>query len=202
VIKTHVVLYDYDTQRFYLTDQCQFNAKNIIKTLEGMITADGDYVLTLKEAPLKPKLEFGLTRQGTPLSFKFTDMSHRARLITGFYDFDFPDDYLEKWISPSAPLVGFGDVLYLMSNNGNVIHSANAQNPSILFRMHNVFRYQQPLILQPRKDQRDEVIADATSTRELRLKLVDRWLQPVKILNPMVITIKMKPVKEDVPTYG
>jgi hypothetical protein len=164
-------------------------------------------MITVKEhKEEKPKLEFELKRRDggddARVPFRFSDMSHRARLITGFYDCDFPDGYLEKWTSISAPLVGFGDLLYLISNNGNVIHSANAQNPSILFRMHNVFRMNQPLILTPRKDQRDEVIADGTAMRDVRLRLVDRWLQPVKILNPMVVTIKMRPIKEDIPTYG
>jgi hypothetical protein len=36
----------------------------------------------------------------------------------------------------------------------------------------------------------------------LDLQLVDKWFQPVKLLNPMIVTIKMKPIMEEQICYG
>jgi hypothetical protein len=59
-----------------------------------------------------------------------------------------------------------------------------------------------PIVQKPLKEERDEIIADGSSLRQFKITLTDRWLQPVKIKAPLVVTIKMQPIHEDVPTYG
>jgi hypothetical protein len=168
----------------------------------------GEHTISLvpKIDETKTVLEFSFTVNNSPVPFAFRNMSHRARLVTGFYDFDFSHPNNEELKlaqpSPSAPLPHFGNLLYLVSNNGNVIHSTNCQNPSVIYRIQTPLSANMPILIKPLKEERDEVIADGTSLRNLKLTLTDRWLEPVKIKCPLVVTIKMQPIKEDVPTYG
>jgi hypothetical protein len=135
-------------------------------------------------------------------------MSGNFQIFTGFYDNDpkgppSKDDVFEKEVlGKGYPMPFFGRALYLASAEGNVIHSAFSQHPSVICRINEYIRDGMPLIVKPLKEQRDEVIADATSLRKIELELVNRWMQPVRLQNPMIVTIKMRPVHEDVVTYG
>jgi hypothetical protein len=193
--------------QFPLHNCTEWTIRSIPRTLETAFSLTStDFQIVINGSPndqLKPMLKYEFTKNGQAIAFRFSDMSHRAKLITGFYDYNFKNGEFSTTIwSPSAPLACFGNMMYLISKQGNVIHSANAQNPSILFRMHDLFKSPLPLIIKAKKGERDEVIADSSAMREIELQLVDRWLEPVKILNPMVVTIAMKPIKEDIPTYG
>jgi hypothetical protein len=127
------------------------------------------------------------------------EKSQIDKLITGFYDTTFPvlsDDY-DTIDSPSVPYVYHGNKLYLVSNQGVGIHSSNVQHPSVLFRINEFLMSTLPVLIKPREDERDVVIGDGGSLREIELKLVDRWYEPIKIRNPMVVTIKMEPIMEE-----
>jgi hypothetical protein len=83
------------------------------------------------------------------------------------------------------------------------MYSSNCQNPSVIYRIQQPMQGDRMAILQkPLKSERDEIIADGSALREFKLTLTDRWLEPVKIKCPLVVTIKMKPIKQDIPTYG
>jgi hypothetical protein len=133
-------------------------------------------------------------------AFEIVGMSHRAKLITGFYDAQFPiacDPLTMKIKAPSAPYVYHGNKLYLISNQGNAIHSSNIQHPGVLLRINEFLMSTLPVLIKPREDERDVMIGDGYSLREIELKLVDRWYEPIKIRNPMVVTIKMEPIMEE-----
>jgi hypothetical protein len=167
-------------------------------------------IFTVDRKPLQsPLIGFKLIDKVTtdPIEFRIIGMSHRARLITGFYDAPIPNpsdpnvykDYIQ---SPSAPYVYHGNMMYLVSKNGNAIHSANVQHPGVLLRINEFLMSTLPVIIKPREEDRDYVIGDGSSMREIELRLVDRWFEPVKILNPMVVTIKMEPIMEEQVWYG
>jgi hypothetical protein len=93
-------------------------------------------------------------------------------------------------------------MMYLVSKQGNAIHSANVQHPGVLLRINEFLMSTLPVIIKPREDDRDIVIGDGSSMREIELQLVDRWFEPVKIMNPMIVTIKMEPIMEEQVWYG
>jgi hypothetical protein len=173
---------------------------------DGPVLADKLVALIPSNDETLSVLDFVLKVDTKTVPFRFNDMSHRARLVTGYYHYDFnnPENAEAEMqqTAPSAPLAHFGNMLYLVSNNENVIHSSNCQNPSVIYRIQQTFIPNQLILQKPLKEERDEVIADGSSLRQLKLTLTDRWLQPVKIKCPLVVTIKMQPIKEDVPTYG
>jgi hypothetical protein len=147
------------------------------------------------------KLELGGT---AGLTFRVVRMTPNVKIFTGFYDNppSEPHKYYASLDAASVPMPYFGRAFYLKSCEGNVIHSAYVQNPSVLFRINEFIKEGIPLIVKPYKDQRDDVIADGTSLRKIELELVNRWMQPVRLQNPMIVTIKMEPILEDVVTYG
>jgi hypothetical protein len=100
-------------------------------------------------------------------------------------------------ISPSVPYTYHGNKLYLMSHQGNVIQSCNVQSPGVLLRINEFLMSTLPVLIKPKKEERDVVIGDGTSLRQFDIKLVDRWYEPVILLNPMIVTIKMKPILLD-----
>jgi hypothetical protein len=130
-------------------------------------------------------------------------MSHHAKLVLGFYDVILPmTDFYVYFSSRSAPYTSLGNKLYLVSDQGNVIQSSNIQKPTVIFRINEFIVATYPILIKPRKDERDVIIADGTNFHELHLKLVDRWNEPVFLSSPMLVTIKMKPIMEDVVNYG
>jgi hypothetical protein len=92
--------------------------------------------------------------------------------------------------------------MYLVSNQGSAIHSANVQHPSVLFRINEFLLPTLPVLIKPREEERDYQITDGSSMREIELKLVDRWFEPILLRNPMVVTIKMEPIMEEQVWYG
>jgi hypothetical protein len=207
-------------KRYNLKDVTEGNVKNLSTLLRGLLQGqmleDTTYHMDVIESDLmRPILEFSFVSSTTTdpnvepdtdtLPFRFTNMSHRAKLVTGFYDTEFPypaTGFENKVKSPSAPFGCYGNLLYLTSKQANQIHSANVQHPGVLLRIHEFFKYNLQLIVKPRKEDRDIVIGDGTSLRQIDIQLVDRWFQPVKLLNPMVVTIKMKPIMEEQVFYG
>jgi hypothetical protein len=208
----------YIDHRFMLPDNSEWKERtlkaNLTKILQATIEVEDEDSgeLVGKQVEIKitdneshTGLVYTLNVDSRAENFFFSGMSHRAQLVMGYYNFDFNNENNvsdSTQTSPSMPLVHFGNMLYLVSNNGNVIHSSNCQNPSVIYRIQQTFMPNAPILQKPLKSERDEVIADASALREFRITLTDRWLVPVKIKTPLVVTIKMKPIREDVPTYG
>jgi hypothetical protein len=189
------------------------NVKNLSALLSGLLQTTLDavqYRMNVIESDLaRPMLEFRFVAVDglgiRSLNFRFIDMSHRARLVTGFYDTSFPHPHnalANAILSSSAPYGCYGNVMYLASRQANQIHSANVQHPGVMLRIHEYFKFNLQLIVKPRKEERDIVIGDGGSLRQLDLQLVDKWFQPVVLLNPMIVTIKMRPIMEEQVSYG
>jgi hypothetical protein len=210
---------EYIDYRFMLDDYSDWKSRTVTlvlnKMLKGTVNVpseeDGETLeartlaLVISEDESKTCFKTVLNVDNVAKEFYFTGMSHRASLVMGYYDYDFDsDDNIRQEVqkSPSKPLVHFGNMLYLVSNNGNVIHSSNCQNPSVIYRIQQVLMANAPILQKPLKSEREEIIADASALREFKITLTDRWLHPVKIKAPLIVTIKMQPIKEDIPTYG
>jgi hypothetical protein len=133
-------------------------------------------------------------------NFRFDHMTHRIKLLTGFYDKIF-DPYFEQTIhAPSCPLTYFGNHFYIMSKQGKGIQNSLMGSPNVIFRMNGFLKENTPLIVKSvRKWERDEIVCDRDSLTEFDLQLVDRWYVPLKIKRPVLITIKMCPLPEEYP---
>jgi hypothetical protein len=208
---------EYVPHRFGLMDCSNWKPHNLERTITNMLTntvtlfdeeegVDKEKTVVLAMSETDGGYVTSLTVDKVQKAFFYAGMSHRAQLVMGYYNFDFstgPDNVAEQHIAPSKPLTHFGNMLYLVSNNGNIMHSSNCQNPSVIYRIQQPMQGDTMAILQkPLKSERDEIIADGSALREFKLTLTDRWLNPVKIRCPLVVTIKMKPIKQDIPTYG
>jgi hypothetical protein len=207
------------TRKHHFGDLTEGNVKNLKTVLANFLKLGAglnDVVMEIEEEDqMRPILSFtchlpviknadGTSPPPVTVPFHFLDMSHRASLVMGFYDtpLPYPSGPVPKIISPSAPYACYGNMLYLTSKQGNCIHSANVQHPAVIFRIHEYLKFNMVLLCKPRKEERDEVIADPGALRQIDLQLVDRWFQPVKILNPMIVTIKMEPIMEEQIWYG
>jgi hypothetical protein len=219
IVDLEYVQYKLSTRKHFLGDLTEGNVKNLKTVLTKFLKLGAglnDFVMEIEEEDqMKPILTFTchlpqqLDALGNKLALvtvplRFLDMSHRASLVMGFYDtpLPYPPSPAVKIISPSAPYACYGNMLYLTSKQGNSIHSANVQHPAVIFRIHEYLKYNMVLLCKPKKEERDEVIADPGALRQIDLSLVDRWFQPVKILNPMIVTIKMEPIMEEQIWYG
>jgi hypothetical protein len=187
----------HELEKFYLQNLMNVEVMDVARVLSNMAINDEYQLFVAQNGPLLSFM-FVDRSEGTNIPFVIRDMSHRAKLLTGFYDTKLPIISESFTIeSPSVPYVYHGNKLYLVSNQGNAIHSSNVQFPSVLFRINEFLMSTLPVLIKPREEERDVVIGDGGSLREIELKLVDRWYEPVKIRNPMIVTIKMEPIMEE-----
>jgi hypothetical protein len=191
------------TKKFYFKELYAVDAMEVASVLNKLLE-DVDEP-KLKFAQDGPMLLITLVQSTECLDFKIIGMSHRAQLITGLYDVSLPLDciFSDSTVhAPSVPYIYYGNKLYLTSDQGNVIKSSNVQCPTVIFRINEFLMSTLPILIKPRKEERDVVIADGTNFHEIRVKLVDRWQQPVILKSPMIVTIKMKPMLLDTPAFG
>ena len=138
----------------------------------------------------------------TPLvpNFRFRRITHRAGIVTGLYNIDITALY-----PPNVPIVGerpildYANKLYLVSKQGQAIQSniGNVEyTPSVIASidhmimedlsiMQNFETYGKPI----------KNVCNIDSFKQIELELVDFQYQPVTLMSPMFITIKIKPCK-------
>ena len=145
---------------------------------------------------LNGRLEF------TPLvdGFKFTYISHRLALVTGLYNVKL-DEVHPRGVPflGEIPIVDYANKLYLVSKQGQAIQSNIGEveyTPSVIASIDHVIGQGIPIMQnfetygKPIKN-----VVNIDSFKQIELELVDFQYQPVKLMSPMFITIKVKPVK-------
>lgn len=136
----------------------------------------------------------------TPLvdGFKFTKLSHRLALITGLYNIEVGKVYpRDQTIVGEVPIFDYANKLYLVSKQGQGIQSNigdREYTPSVIASIDHVIRRGVPIMMnfetygKPIKN-----VVNIDSFKQIELELVDFQFQPVKLMSPMFITIKVKP---------
>lgn len=130
--------------------------------------------------------------------FKFTKISHRAGLVTGLYNIELNKVYPPNHqIIGEKPITDYANKLYLISKQGQAIQS-NIGNieytPSVIASIDHVIGRDIPIMMnfetygKPIKN-----IVNIDSFKQIELELVDFQYQPVKLMSPMFVTIKVKP---------
>lgn len=136
----------------------------------------------------------------TPLvdGFKFTKMTHRAGLVTGLYNVKCNQVFdKDTPFECERPIIDYANKLYLVSKQGQSIKS-NIGNieytPSVLASIDHVIGKDIPIMVnfetygKPIKN-----VVNIDSFKQIELELVDFQYQPVPLMSPMFITIKVKP---------
>ena len=130
--------------------------------------------------------------------FTITSMSHRIALITGLYNLPLNQPLVNgRTMRCSIPILDYANKLYLTSKQGQAIQSnlGDAEyTPSVIASIDHVIRYGVPIIQnfetygKPIKN-----VVNIDSFKQIELELVDFEYQPVKLMSPMFVTIKVNP---------
>ena len=143
--------------------------------------------------------ETGRLKLTSNASFSITDATHRAKILLGLYHSELPissDD--GELISPSPPITNYANKLYLVSLQGQAIHTTKngmEYTPSIACSIDSFVKSGLPLI----KDFNINPIKTVINVADLyrsSMTLVDFQFEPVVLLSPLFVTLKIKPVKK------
>lgn len=166
---------------------------------------DSDYLLlnTLNdnlEAPFRFLINDGHLTINSTADFVFTDISPRAKIVCGLLNAKLNHVYSAN--TPhifDLPIYDFANKLYIISKQGSAVQTnigSQRMTPSIIASIDTVIRNGIPIIVN------FETFGKPIKTKSLKesftyieLQLVDILLQPVQLLSPMFITMKVKPCK-------
>ena len=128
----------------------------------------------------------------------FVEGSHRAKLITGFYDTKKGYQFLKDIESnvPDLPILDFANKLYLISLQGQAVHSSigdQEYTPSIIANIDSMIVDNEALIVNYDQAKPIKIKCNTDSLKYLEMRLVDFMYQPVLLQSPLFITIKIKP---------
>lgn len=180
------------------------NLNQHVLVCDDLYTVDQDYIerILTHTGHNCFQIEWTLTGQIKitirELGFKFTKISHRLGLVTGLYNLDLDKEYMPgDEILTEIPIVDYANKLYLVSKQGQAIQS-NIGNmeytPSVIASIDHIIGQNIPIMQnfetygKPIKN-----IVNIDSFKQIELELVDFQYQPVKLMSPMFITIKVKP---------
>ena len=119
-------------------------------------------------------------------------------MITGLYNLPL-NQQLANGVATKCdiPILDYANKLYLISKQGQAIQSnlGDAEyTPSVIASIDHVIRYGVPIIQnfetygKPIKN-----VVNIDSFKQIELELVDFEYQPVKLMSPMFVTIKVNP---------
>ena len=125
--------------------------------------------------------------------FQITDASHRVKLLLGMYHSNFPlNTSSNTIIAESTPMLTYGNVLYLKSNQGNalgVIIDGDKYHAPCIYRINNFLKPGLPIISNQKGD---KVMVNAEAAKTITMELVDFMYEPVVLKSPLFITLKIK----------
>ena len=143
--------------------------------------------------------ETGYLKLTSNTSFTITYATHRAKILLGLYHSELPiSSNGGELISPSPPITNYANKLYLISLQGQAIHTVKngmEYTPSIACSIDSFVKSGLPLI----KDFNINPIKTVINVADLyrsSMTLVDFQFEPVVLLSPLFVTLKIKPVKK------
>ena len=145
------------------------------------------------------KNEHGCLQFALDNNFQIIDASHRVKLLLGLYHTTLPVSSTDKvYACPSPPITNYANKLYLVSLQGQAIHSTKEgmeYTPSVACSIDTFIKSGLPLIkdfdLNPIK-----TVIQASDLSRSSMTLVDFQFEPVVLLSPLFVTLKIKAVKK------
>lgn len=130
----------------------------------------------------------------------FTEITPRARMISGLMNVELDKEYHGNGATYTfdIPNYDYANKLYIVSKYASSVQTniGNQESaPGILASIDTVIRNGSPVIVnfetygKPIKNQ-----INIESFSHIELQLVDSMFQPIQLLNPMFITMKVKPI--------
>ena len=203
------------------THKVEYKVTNLNTFANFLITTDEDYLeYKISDTPIKitcfknkssyeleevlkllnEELPFTVTVTDTGVlsfeysqQFQITDASHRVKLLLGMYHSNFPLNTSSNIIiADSTPMLTYGNVLYLKSNQGNalgVIIDGDKYHAPCIYRINNFLKPGLPIISNQKGD---KVMVNAEAAKTITMELVDFMYEPIILKSPMFITLKIK----------
>ena len=131
--------------------------------------------------------------------FEIIDASHRVKLLLGLYHTTLPVSSTDKvYVCSSPPITNYANKLYLVSLQGQAIHASKEgmeYTPSVACSIDTFIKPGLPLIKDFDMNPIKTVIQAADLSRS-SMTLVDFQFEPVVLLSPLFVTLKIKPLKK------
>lgn len=152
------------------------------------------------ETPLNFTITEGHLTMESTVDIRFIDISPRAKIVCGLLNVKLNQVYHANTPHKfDLPIYDFANKLYIISKYGSPVQTnigSQRMTPSIIASIDTVIRNGVPIIVN------FETFGKPIKTKSLKesfsyieLQLVDILLQPVQLLSPMFITMKVKPCK-------
>ena len=145
------------------------------------------------------KNEHGSLKFTLDKDFQIIDASHRVKLLLGLYHTTLPVSSTDKvYVCSSPPITNYANKLYLVSLQGQAIHASKEgmeYTPSVACSIDTFIKPGLPLIKDFDMNPIKTVIQAADLSRS-SMTLVDFQFEPVVLLSPLFVTLKIKPVKK------
>mgnify|MGYP001115646324 CR=1 FL=1 len=132
----------------------------------------------------------------------FKGGSHRAKIITGFYNTKDNEFIIKAGVEtevPDLPILDFGNKFYLVSLQGNATYSSIGQQeytPSVIANIDTMFLDNEALIVNYDLSKPVKIKCNTDSLKYIEMRLVDFMYQPVILKSPLFITLKIKPASD------
>jgi hypothetical protein len=95
--------------------------------------------------------------------------------------------------SPSSLMICHGNLLYLESRNGLSLISSYATFP-VLYRINRFMKQELPILVNEKNSHQDKITVDIDSISLIKIVLMNMNHDPVSLLNPMFVTLKIEPI--------
>ena len=188
-----IIVMDGEEYRFTFSSKTDYES-SLIKDLKELFNC---YDKT-KTAVIE-KNEHGCLKFTLDKDFEIIDASHRVKLLVGLYHTTLPVSSTDKvYVCSSPPITNYANKLYLVSLQGQAIHASKEgmeYTPSVACSIDTFIKSGLPLIKDFDINPIKTVIQAADLSRS-SMTLVDFQFEPVVLLSPLFVTLKIKPVKK------
>jgi len=198
-----------DGKRYYFTDDYTDLNSTSFKTILNTVIDSSGVITSVDNA--------GRIVFKSHNAFVISDCSYNVMLLTGLYSSTFPiasdvydtassSEYGNKLVAGSVGYFLSTSILYLVSNVGNQSYRPAGRltttmndesaliSSRIVLRINNAFSASYPIVVSNGDFAFDVATSDLG---RLTFTLVDANMKEVKLLNPMYLTIKVKPIPDE-----
>ena len=188
-----IIVMDGEEYRFTFTNKTDYES-SLIKDLKDLFNCYEKTKTAIIEKNANGCVKFTFDKD-----FEIIDASHRVKLLVGLYHTTLPVSSTDKvYVCSSPPITNYANKLYLVSLQGQAIHASKEgmeYTPSVACSIDTFIKPGLPLIKDFDMNPIKTVIQAADLSRS-SMTLVDFQFEPVVLLSPLFVTLKIKPVKK------